>query len=90
MLFSTAVHRDFVYWRKIYTNSPRTLSFKLRAIQELNKQMSDVTTASCDATILAVMSLAAHEVLHVTQEKQRPFNSPLRYVGWLNIYGNIE
>jgi hypothetical protein len=43
-----------------------------------------------DEVILAIAGLASHEVVNVTEEKIKPFSSPLQSAGLLNTYGGLQ
>jgi hypothetical protein len=75
---------------KIYPDSPQALSHKLIVIQKLNEYISKNKNASRDEVILAILVLSSHETMNVTEEKRKPFNSPLKTAQWLNVYGNIQ
>jgi hypothetical protein len=77
-------------WSKIYPNSPLALSHKLIVIQQINEIISTGGDASKDEVILAILILACHDVINFTEEKKKPFNSPLKKTAWLNIYGNLR
>jgi hypothetical protein len=76
---------------QIYPNSPQAISHKLVVIKKLNEVIGDGSEfSSSDEVILAILILASHEILKVTEEDRKPFNSPLKRAQWLNIYGNIK
>jgi hypothetical protein len=70
-----------------HPNAPEPLSHKLIVIQKLNQALSDPRQASRDEIILAILILAS-EVFIGKKGSSSPFNSPLRSLRWLNIYGN--
>jgi hypothetical protein len=89
LLFAASIHRDFMRHSKIYPDSPQALSHKLIVIQKLNEYISKNKNASRDEVILAILVLSSHETMNVTEERRKPFNSPLKTAQWLNVYGNI-
>jgi hypothetical protein len=48
------------------------------------------TAASRDEIILAILILASHETVDMSQSRNSPFDSPLRKAQWLNVYGNFQ
>jgi len=88
LLFAAAIHQDFMRTSELRYDSPQALSHKLIAIQTLNEYISKNINTSRDEVILAILSLASHETLNVTEERRKPFNSPLKTAQWLNVYGN--
>ena len=90
LVYAGSLHLDFLRWSKISPNSPLALSHKLKAIQKIREVISSGNEAARDEVILAILIIASNEVINVTEEKKKPFNSPLTKVQWLNIYGNIR
>jgi len=82
-------HLDFMRWSNIFPNAPEPLSHKLIVIQKLSQALSDPRQASRDEIILAVLILAS-EVFISKKGNSSPFNSPLRSLRWLNMYGNYK
>jgi hypothetical protein len=39
---------------------------------------------------LSILILATHGTLKATEEKRKPFSSPLKREQWFNVYGNIK
>jgi hypothetical protein len=81
---------DFLRYHQIYPNSVRALPHKLIAIQKLNEAFASGGEISTDEVILAILTLACHETLNVTEENRKPFNSPLRRAQWRNVYGHMK
>ena len=90
LVFAGSIHLDFMRWNTIYPNSPTALSHKLMVIQQLNMILSNPKEAYKDEVILAILILASHEARDKSEDKARPFNSPLMAAQWLNVYGNIQ
>lgn len=60
-------------------------------IRKLSKGITlNTAKAPSDEVILTILVLSSHELMSVTEEKRKPFNSPLKTTQWLNVYGNIE
>jgi hypothetical protein len=59
-------------------------------MRQLNEVLSNGKKALTDEVILAIGGLASHEVVNVTEEKIKPFNSPLQSAGFLNTYGGLQ
>ena len=76
-------------WSNVFPNAPQPLTHKLIVIQQLNQALSDSHQALRDETILAILSLAS-EVFISKKGASSPFNSPLRSLRWLNMYGNSK
>lgn len=74
-------------WSNIFPNAPEPLSHKLIVIQKLNQVLPDPRQALRDEIILAILILAS-EVFISKSRNSSPFNSPLRSLRWLNMYGN--
>ena len=90
LAFAGLIHQDYLRCSQIYPNAPQALSHKLIVFRRLNEVIGDGSEfSSSDEVILAILILASHETLKVTEEKRKPFNSPLKRVQWLNVYGNI-
>lgn len=89
LAFAGSVHLDFLRTSQIFPNSPHALSHKLAVIHELKEIMNDPEQAQRDEVILSILILSSHEAVHPSQIRSNPFNSPLKKVQWLNIYGNI-
>lgn len=86
LLWSACCHRDVLRGSKIHHDSPQTLSYKVNAIRFLNKVLSGGTKAITDEVILTVIGLAAHEVMPLTPQNPKPFNSPLKNAGGMDFY----
>ncbi|KAE9374855.1 hypothetical protein N431DRAFT_405887 [Stipitochalara longipes BDJ] len=86
LLWSACCHRDFLRGSEIQYDSPQALSYKVNSIRLLNEVLSDGRKAITDEVILTVMGLAAHEILTVTQQNPKPFNSPLKDAGGMAFY----
>lgn len=87
LIYVGSNHLDFMRWSNIFPNAPEPLSHKLIVIQKVNQALSDPRQASRDEIILAILILAS-EVFISKKGSSSPFNSPLRSLRWLNIYGN--
>jgi hypothetical protein len=87
LIYVGSNHLDFMRWSNIFPNAPEPLSHKLIVIQKLNQALSDPRQASRDEIILAILILAS-EVFISKKGNSSPFNSPLRSLRWLNMYGN--
>ncbi|KAE9373670.1 hypothetical protein N431DRAFT_465948 [Stipitochalara longipes BDJ] len=90
LAFAGLIHMDFLRYHQIYPDSVQALPHKLIVIQKLNEAIKNGSEMSTDDVILAILTLASHETLKVTEEKRRPFNSPLRRAQWINVYGHIK
>jgi len=90
LVYSGSNHLDFMRWSNIFPNAPKPLSHKLVVIRKLNEALSDPSLASSDEVILAILILASQEVFMSKEITRNPFNSPLRTLGWLNVYGNFK
>jgi hypothetical protein len=76
---------------KIFFNSQLALSHKLIVIQNIRDAvLTGGEEASRDEVLLAIVILATHDIVDVAEEKQMPFNSPLKKAQWLNFYGKIR
>jgi hypothetical protein len=63
---------------------------ELESIKEVNKAIQSPSRAVSDAVILSVASLANHSGDEsVWDTKPSPFESPLRSLQWLDIYGSL-
>ncbi|KAN0119293.1 hypothetical protein V8E51_001501 [Hyaloscypha variabilis] len=90
LAFVASVHRDSMTSSQSFLNSPRALSYKLIVIQKLREYISKGSKTCRDEVILTVLALADHEVVKVTEEERKPFNTPLQTLQWMNLYGNIK
>lgn len=90
LVFAGSIHLDFMRLSTIYPNSPIALTHKLVVIEQLNMIMSNPIEAQKDEVILAILILASHEARDQTENKIKPFDSPLMSAQWLNVYGNIQ
>jgi hypothetical protein len=90
LVYSGSNHLDFMRFSNIFPNAPKPLSHKLIVIQKLNEALSDPSQASRDEIILAILILASQEVFLSKKGSRSPFNSPLRSLGWLNVYGHFK
>ncbi|KAE9379930.1 hypothetical protein N431DRAFT_394352 [Stipitochalara longipes BDJ] len=90
LAFVASVHRDCMFSSTPLPNSPQALSYKLLVIQKLKEYISKGSKTCRDEVILTILALAHHEVLNVTEEKRKPFNTPLKTLQWMNVYGNIH
>jgi hypothetical protein len=84
LIYVGSNHLDFMRWSNIFPNAPEPLSHKLIVIQKLNQALSDPHQASRDEIILA------SDVFTSKKGNSSPFNSPLRSLRWLNMYGNYK
>jgi hypothetical protein len=89
LVYAGSNHLDFMRWSNIFPNAPEPLSHKLIVIQKLNQALSDPHQVSRDEIILAILILAS-EVFISKKGNSSPFNSPLRRLRWLNMYGNYK
>ena len=90
LLWSTCIKRDFIRGSKTYCNSAQALAYKVDGIRQLNKVILNGRKALTDEVILAISGLATHEVVNFTEEKIKPFNSPLQSAGLLDAYGGMQ
>ena len=90
LLLSSSIHLDIVRWSKFSGNSPTVLSHKLTLLRSLYEIISEGNDSSRDEVILAILTLSSHEVMPIVEEKRNPFNSPLKNLQFLNIYGSIQ
>ena len=90
MIYSSMFHRSVLYSSKACPNLQQALPYKLRIIQRLKEVISQGSEGSRDEVIFAIMALAWNESVHAIPEKKRPFNTPLRTVRWINVYGNVD
>ncbi|KAH7370344.1 hypothetical protein BKA65DRAFT_488243 [Rhexocercosporidium sp. MPI-PUGE-AT-0058] len=88
MLVACSLERDFLRHSTVEVESPYILSKKLIVIQKLNEFISDPKNASRDEVLLTILILASHERVDAKEEPNKPFNSPLKTMQWLNMYGN--
>jgi hypothetical protein len=89
-MWSTCIKRNFIRGSKTYCDSSQALTYKVVGIQQLNKVISNGKRALTDEVILTIAGLAAHEAVKVTEEKIKPFSSPLQSAGLLDIYGGMQ
>lgn len=87
LVYAGSNHLDFMRTQNIYPNAPKPLEHKLIVIQSLNKALSDPKLATRDEIILAILILASQEVFISKRGPRTPFNSPLKSLGLLNVYG---
>jgi hypothetical protein len=90
LTWSTCIKRNFIHGSRIYCNSTQALTYKVAGIQQLNKVISNGRKVLTDEVILAIVGLAAHEVVNVTEDKIKPFSSPLQSAGLLDVYGGMQ
>lgn len=88
ILVACSIERDFLRHSKLHLESPYVLSKKLLVIQKLNEFISDPKNALRDEVLLTILVLASHDALEAKEEERKPFNSPMKTMQWLNIYGN--
>ncbi|KAG4431731.1 hypothetical protein IFR05_012786 [Cadophora sp. M221] len=88
MLVACSLERDFLRHSKVEIESSYILSKKLLVIQKLNKFISDPKNAARDEVLLTILILASHEAVDAKEEPNKPFDSPLKTMQWLNMYGN--
>ena len=89
LIYVGSNHLDFMRWSNVFSNAPEPLSHKLIVIQKLSQALSDPRQASRDEIILVILILAS-EVFINKKGNSSPFNSPLRNLIWLNMYGNLK
>jgi hypothetical protein len=89
LIYVGSNHLDFMRWSNVFSNAPEPLSHKLIVIQKLSQALSDPRQASRDEIILVILILAS-EVFISKKGNSSPFNSPLRSLRWLNMYGNLQ
>jgi hypothetical protein len=90
LLWAACVKRDVLRGSRTYCNSAQALLYKVDGMRQLNEVLSNGKKALTDEVILAIGGLASHEVVNVTEEKIKPFNSPLQSAGFLNTYGGLQ
>lgn len=90
LLLSSSIHLDIVRWFKFSGNSPTILSHKLTLLRSLYEIIREGNDSSRDEVILAILTLSSHEVMPIIEEKRNPFNSPIKNLQFLNIYGSIQ
>jgi hypothetical protein len=89
LVLSSSIHLDIVRWSKFTGNSPTILSYKLTIFRLLGEIFREGNPAR-DEVILAILTLSSHEIMPLEEEKRNPFNSPLKSLQFLNIYGGIQ
>ena len=62
----------------------------MEGIRQLNKVISNGKEGLSDEVILTLAGLATHEAVNFTEEKTKPFNSPLQRAGLLDNYGGLQ
>jgi hypothetical protein len=87
LIYAASNHLDFMRWSNTFPNALEPLSHKLIVIQKLNQALSNPCQATGDEIILAILILAS-EVFISKKGNSSPFNSPLRSLRWLNMFGN--
>jgi len=90
LLFSACIQRDILRASAINTTSIQALSYKVKAIQQLNEVLANGEKAVTDQVILTIIGVMGHEALNITEEEMKPFNSPLKNAGLLHIYGGVK
>lgn len=60
------------------------------SITRINSALQDPSKAISDATILSVLRLASNTSPPEPRPKVSPFQSPLRSLQWLDIYGSLS
>ncbi|KAH6718132.1 hypothetical protein BKA61DRAFT_599072 [Leptodontidium sp. MPI-SDFR-AT-0119] len=88
LLVACSLERDFLRNSTVEIESSFILSKKLLVIQKLNEFISDPKNAARDEVLLTILILASHEAVDAKEEPNKPFNSPLKTMQWLNMYGN--
>ncbi|KAL2066123.1 hypothetical protein VTL71DRAFT_2194 [Oculimacula yallundae] len=94
ILLACSLERAFLVHSTIDVSSPATIARKLLVIQTLNAFINSKqnTTHVCDEVLLTILILAAHEAVDFVAieepEENKPFNSPLTNMQWMNMYGN--
>jgi len=88
ILLACSIERDFLRHSKLLLESPYVLSKRLLVIQKLNEFISDPKNALRDEVLLTILVLASHDALEAKEETRKPFNSPMKTMQWLNLYGN--
>lgn len=88
ILVACSLERDFLRNSTVEIESSFILSKKLLVIQKLNEFISDPKNAARDEVLLTILILASHEAVDAKEEPNKPFNSPLKTMQWLNMYGN--
>jgi len=90
LLWSICIKRDFIRGSRTYCNSVQALAYKVEGIRQLNEVISNGKEALTDEVILTIIRLASHEFVNFTEEKRKPFNSPLQRAGLLDTYGGLQ
>jgi ATP phosphoribosyltransferase len=82
---------DLMRTSQISLNSPRTLSNKLAIIQKLKEAIANRSENAQDEVIFTIFTLSCCDSINITEEKKKPFDSPLKRSEWLkvtSVYGN--
>jgi hypothetical protein len=90
LMLSSSIHLDIVRLSKFTGNSPTILSYKQTIFRILSEIIREGNDTSRDEVILAIFTLSSHEIMPLIEEKRTPFNSPLKKLQFLNIYGSIQ
>lgn len=90
LVFSASIHLSFLRTSTIHPNSKISLTHKQAVIQQLNEVLNSPTERIRDEIILAILILSSHEVMDLNPAEEECFDSPLRKMQWLNVYGNIR
>lgn len=75
-------------------DNPVRLYHKVQTMRLLKEELANPDKANLDDIILCILALSANEIetiaIHIKEKKiQNPFNSPLKSVQWLDVYGSI-
>lgn len=81
---------EIFYVSRRYAPNHLKHSHKVFVIQKLNSFISETRSDWPEEVILAILILATHEKLNAIEEKNKPFDSPLKRVQWKNVYGNSK
>lgn len=90
LVFSASIHLSFLRTSTIHPNSRISLTHKQAVIQQLNDVLDSPTERIRDEIILAILILSSHEVMDLNPAEEMCFDSPLKKMQWLNVYGNIR
>lgn len=95
MLYGAQVHLDVLRGPQMQIDNPVRLYHKIKTMRLLQEELKKPGKICFDDVILAVLALSANEIETVANnikenKIQSPFNSPLRSLQWLDVYGRIS
>ncbi|KAE9374172.1 hypothetical protein N431DRAFT_283576, partial [Stipitochalara longipes BDJ] len=89
-LWAICIKRNIIHGSNTDKNSAQALEYKVNGIRQLNEVISYGREALTDEVILGIAGLATHEIVNFTEERMKPFNSPLQKAGLLHTYGGLQ